>query len=95
MTFQRAPPEMNGFGVITSTPGLTRSFQPLMCFGLPGRTERTTTESVTMPVVAVLVPVRRDDPGLDQALHVGIEREHRDIGLRPLQDGWLWVPDAP
>src|SRR5262249_2694753 len=33
MTFQRAPPEVNGFGVITEMPGLSRSFQVLMCLG--------------------------------------------------------------
>ena len=50
ITFQRAPPEVNGFGVITWTPGLTRSSQPLMFLGLPLRTASTTTESVTMPL---------------------------------------------
>src|SRR5215216_2488385 len=49
MTFQRAPPDANGLGSITSTPGLIRSSQVLMFFGLPLRTIRTTTESVTMP----------------------------------------------
>src|SRR5439155_24020866 len=49
MTFQRAPPEVNGFGVITWTPGLRRSFHVLSFFGLPSCTTNTTTERVTMP----------------------------------------------
>ena len=41
---QRAPPELLGFGVITPTPGLTRSSQSLMCLGLPLRTRNTMVE---------------------------------------------------
>ena len=48
--FQRAPPDWKGLGVTTWTPGLMRSFQLLMCFGLPFRTTKTTTEFVTMPL---------------------------------------------
>ena len=47
--FQRALPDVDGFGVITSMPGLIRSSQPVMCLGLPLRTTSTTTESVAMP----------------------------------------------
>jgi hypothetical protein len=32
-------------------PGLIRSAQPVIFFGLPGRTAMTTTESDTMPLV--------------------------------------------
>ena len=65
--FHCAPPEVNGFGVMTSTPSLRRSSQVLMLFGLPLRTTKTTTEFVTMPVVLVLVPVRVDQAGVDEA----------------------------
>src|SRR5581483_2614882 len=37
-TFHFAEPELNGLGVTTWTPGLTRSSQLWMCFGFPGRT---------------------------------------------------------
>ena len=47
--FQRALPEVDGLGVITSTPGLIRSSQPVMCLGLPLRTTNTTTESLEKP----------------------------------------------
>src|SRR5207253_9289968 len=49
ITFQRAPPEVNGFGVTIWTPGLSRSLQVLSLFGLPSRTTKTTTERVTIP----------------------------------------------
>ncbi len=52
MMFQRALPEVNGLGVTTPTPGLTRSFQLVMCLGLPLRTMITATELVTKPCVA-------------------------------------------
>ena len=48
--FHFAEPELNGFGVTTWTPGLIRSAQPLMCFGLPLRTAKTTTVSAAMPL---------------------------------------------
>ena len=49
MMFHRAPPEVEGLGVMTSTPGLTRSSHPVMCFGFPLRTTSTTTESLEIP----------------------------------------------
>ena len=48
--FHLAPPEVAGLGVMMSTSSRTRSLQPSMSFGLPGRTDSTTTESVTMPL---------------------------------------------
>ena len=48
--FHFAEPELNGFGVTTWTPGLIRSSQPLMCFGLPSRTAKTTTVSAAIPL---------------------------------------------
>src|SRR6476620_582259 len=53
-TFHFAEPEMKGFGVTTWTPDLTRSLQPWMCFGLPGRTTKATTESAAMPLYGAL-----------------------------------------
>ena len=61
MMFQRAAPEENGFGVMTSTPGLVRSSQVLMFFGLPLRVTRTTTELVTMPLYWSVFHVGGDD----------------------------------
>src|SRR3954452_21990866 len=47
--FHLAPPEVNGFGVSTCTPGLIRSSQVLMPLGLPLRVAMTATESVIIP----------------------------------------------
>ena len=85
--FQRAPPEVNGLGVMTWTPGLVRSVQVLMFFGLPLRVPMTTTESVTMPLYWFAVPGRADDVRLDQAGHVGLERELDDVGRQAGLDG--------
>src|SRR4029077_6033857 len=48
-TFHFAEPELKGFGVTICTPGLTRSSQVLMCFGLPPRNATTTTEYASSP----------------------------------------------
>ena len=53
--FQRAPPEVNGFGVITSTSSRTRSSQSWMSFGLPGRMTNATTEFWIPPSYSVLL----------------------------------------
>ena len=49
MTSHFAPPELNGFGKTTWTPGLIRSSHVLMCFGLPFRSTKTTTDFETIP----------------------------------------------
>src|SRR5205814_9176950 len=49
MTSQRAPPELNGFGNTTCTPGLTRSAHVLRWFGWPLRRTKTTTDFDTIP----------------------------------------------
>ena len=76
--FQRALPEVDGFGVITSTPGLIRSSQPVMCLGLPLRTTNTTTRVAGEALLGIRVPVLGHDPVLDQPRHVrrGRERDH-------------------
>ena len=48
--FHFAAPEVNGFAVTTSTPGLIRSFQLLIFFGFPSRRPKTTSELVTIPL---------------------------------------------
>ena len=51
-----------------------------MCFGLPGRTIRVTTELVTIPLYWFWFQSAETMPGVDQALHVGLERELDDVG---------------
>ena len=50
MMFQRAPPDVKGLGVTMSTSERRRSFQPLIFFGLPSRTTKTTIELWTIPL---------------------------------------------
>ena len=50
MMFQRAAPELNGFGVTTSTSLLSTSSRDLIPSGLPGRTLITTTEFWAIPL---------------------------------------------
>ena len=78
--FQRAPPEVNGFGVITSTPGLMRSSQVLMSFGLPLRTTKTTTESVTMPLYSSWFQSSATSPASTRRVMSRLEREGDDVG---------------
>ena len=91
MVFQRAPPEVNGFGVTTWTPGLSRSSQVLMFLGLPLRTASTTTELVTKPSYWSCVPVRRDELGLDELVDVGRKRQRHDVGRQAGLDRALLV----
>ena len=48
--FHLAMPPVNGLTVTTWTPGLIRSFQPLIFFGFPLRRPNTTTEFQTTPL---------------------------------------------
>ena len=81
--FQRAEPDEPGLGVTMLMSSLERGRpSPVMPFGLPSRTTSTTTESVTMPVVRTGVPVLGDEAGVDEARHVGLEREVDVVGVR-------------
>ena len=71
MMFQRAAPELNGFGVTTSTSLVSTSSRVLMPSGLPLRTMITTTESWAMPLYLLLVPVFGDEAAFfDEPFHV-------------------------
>ena len=95
MMFQRAPPEVNGLGVITSTPGLVRSSQVVMFFGLPLRTTNTTTESVTMPLYwswSQLATRAWRPPGA--SMSGSREKGTKSAGW-PAATARLWSPEAP
>ena len=70
--FQRALPEVDGFGVITSTPGLIRSSQVVMFFGLPLRTTNTTTESLDMPLAGLASQLLETIPSLTSRVMSGV-----------------------
>src|ERR1700693_289453 len=93
--FQRALPEVEGFGVITSTPGLTRSSQPLMCLGLPLRTTSTTTESLTIPLAALASQVLETMPAFTRRVMSGVVENATTSAGWPEATARLCAPDAP
>src|SRR5690348_6149314 len=95
MTFQRAPPEVNGFGVTTDTPGLTRSSQVRMCFGLPGRTTKTTTDFVTKPLYLLFAQFLATILLSTSSCISGASDRSRMSACRPLMTASAWVPEAP
>src|SRR5579884_690923 len=93
--FQRALPEVEGFGVTTSIPGLTRSFQPVMCLGLPLRTTSTTTELATMPLYWLASQLLDTNPALtSRATSGSVEKATTSAGC-PAATARLCAPDAP
>src|SRR5580704_8021331 len=96
MRFQRAEPELNGFGVTTWTPGFTRSAQVLMCLGLPLRTTKTTTESVTMPWSGpTLSHLGETRPALTNLSMSGSSEKLTTSAAWPLMTLVAWVPEGP
>src|SRR5437764_4092739 len=95
MTFQRAPPEVNGFGVTTWTPGLTRSPQSRMCFGLPFRSTNTTTERVTIPCHRFLLQLGLTSFAFTSVVTSGSSENATTSACRPFTTACAWSPDAP
>src|SRR3954447_7090391 len=94
MTSQRAPPELNGFGKTTSTPGFTRSSHVLMCFGLPLRSTNTTTDFETMPLYLFLSQLLSTSPAdTRRSTSVEIEKLTTSVG-RPAATALLCTSDA-
>src|SRR5271166_5780727 len=93
--FHRALPEVEGLGVITSTPGFTRSSQPAMCFGLPLRTTSTTTESLTIPLYWLEFQLGETTPALTRRVMSGsVEKATTSAGW-PEATARLWGPEGP
>src|SRR3954452_8425856 len=94
MMSQRAPPELNGFGKTTSTPGFTRSSHVLMCFGLPLRSTNTTTDFETMPWYLLLAHVLSTSlPDTSRFMSVEIEKLTTSAGS-PAETALLCTSDA-
>src|ERR1700733_13669130 len=93
--FHRALPEVDGFGVITSTPGLTRSSQPLMCLGLPLRTTKTTTESLENPCSAFAFQLLETIPSLTSRVMSGVVENATTSAGWPVSTARLCEPEAP
>ncbi len=78
--FQRALPEVDGFGVITSTPGLDQVVPAGDVLRVALAHDEHHDRVAGHPLRRVGVPVARDDPVLDQPSHVGRGRERDHVG---------------
>src|SRR5215467_3745115 len=95
MTSQRAPPDVNGFGTSTSTPGRSRSSHVRMCLGFPLRTTSTTTEFVTNPRYRSAFQSEATNPSLTRRVMSGSSEKATTSAGRPESTARLWSPDAP
>src|SRR3984885_10675978 len=93
--FQRALPEVEGFGVITSTPDLIRSSQPVMCLGFPLRTTSTTTESLEKPCSELAFQLLETIPSLTSRVMSGVVENATTSAGWPVSTARLWEPEAP
>src|SRR5947209_9971898 len=93
--FHRALPEVDGLGVITSIPGLTRSSHPVMCLGLPLRTTSTTTESLEIPFSGFASQLLETSPALTRRETSGsVENATMSAGW-PVATARLCEPEGP
>src|ERR1700751_5218316 len=93
--FQRALPEVDGFGVITSTPDLIRSSQPVMPLGLPLRTTTTTTESLENPFTGFASQFFETIPSLTRRVMSGVVENATTSAGCPESTARLCEPEAP
>jgi hypothetical protein len=90
-----ALPELNGLGVMTDTPLLTRLAQLVMCLGLPGRTMNDTIELVTIPWVGVELHLDETMPALTSLVMSGASEKLTTSAGRPSATAVAWEPEAP
>ena len=95
MMFHLALPELKTFGVMTCTPGFTRSAQVVMCLGLPGRTMKETMESVTMPLVGPASHELATRPALTTLAMSGSSEKFTRSAGSPSITEVACVPDGP
>src|SRR5262245_9570350 len=93
--FQRAEPELKGFGVTTCTPGLTRSAQPLMCLGLPLRTAKTTTVFASTPPYDCLSHFESTSPESTSRFTSPPHEKNTTSASSPDETAFAWSVDAP
>src|SRR3954451_505099 len=93
--FHFAEPELNGFGVTTSTPGLRRSSHVVMCLGLPLRTTKVTTDEATMPLFWSSFQLESTRPASTRRVTSGSSENSTRSVLRPLSTLRDWSPEAP
>src|ERR1700731_4749427 len=95
MMFQRALPELKGFGVKMRIPGFSRSDQVVMWSGLPLGTTKTTTESVTIPfVVGFAFQFGATNLGTSFSMSLASEKLTTSAGW-PAATAFSWLPEGP
>ena len=93
--FQRAEPEEPGLGVMMPMPGLIRSSQDLMFFGLPLRTTKTTTDWLTMPLCSPAFQSGLTSLASTRRVMSPSSEKCTTSAFRPLSTARLWSPEAP
>ena len=93
--FHFAEPEEAGLGVMILTPGLTRSSQVSMFFGLPLRTTITTTDWVRMPLVGVDFQSSATSFSSTSFCTSGSSERWTMSASWPPMTARAWSPDAP
>src|SRR4051794_23824672 len=93
--FHFAEPDEAGFGVMIFTPGFTRSSQDLMPLGLPLRTTITTTDCVTMPLLALSFQFESTSLASTSFCTSGSKERCTRSAFCPPMTARDWSPDAP
>ena len=93
--FHFAPPETNGLGVSTCTPGRVRSSQVRRLLGFPLRVPMTATESVIIPLYASAFQPGSTSFAVTRRVMSGSSENATMSALSPAATARLWSPDAP
>jgi hypothetical protein len=80
---------------MTSTPGFRRSSHVLMLSGLPLRTTKTTTESVTMPLYSFWFQFASTRPASTRRVMSESRENSTTSAGSPASTARLCSPDAP
>src|SRR5512143_2886251 len=90
-----ADPELNGLGVTTSMPGLSRSSQSLMPLGLPLRTTMVTTDPNGMPLYGPAFQPGSTSPAATSRVMSGSTEKSTTSAAAPAATLRDWSPEAP
>ena len=94
--FQRAPPEVLGLAVTTSTLGLLRSSQVFTFLGLPARTMKITVELVAMELLGSSFSQPASiRPAFSILATSAVMARATTSASRPSITARLWEPDPP
>src|SRR5450759_61738 len=95
MMLHLEPPEVKGYGSITTTSGFDRTAQVLITIGLPLRTTRTTTDLVTKPSYWFWLQVLSTRPASTSRAMSGASENSTTSAGSPASTARLCSPDEP